>query len=87
MSIHTFQHIDLYSAALMFYIISFFHRIMKVATQFQGRGLNFAVADRQEFQDELEAEFGLGQSEEGDVPLVTIRTREGHKYTMQEEFT
>ncbi|KAI7806597.1 protein disulfide isomerase family A, member 7 [Triplophysa rosa] len=63
------------------------NRIMKVGTQFQGRGLKLAVADRQEFQDELEEEFGLGQSEEGDLPLVTIRTRAGHKYAMQEEFT
>lgn len=63
------------------------NRIMKVATQFQGRGLNFAVADRQEFQDELEEEFGLGLSEEGDIPLITIRTSAGHKYNMQEEFT
>uniref|UniRef100_A0A671Q8H8 protein disulfide-isomerase n=1 Tax=Sinocyclocheilus anshuiensis TaxID=1608454 RepID=A0A671Q8H8_9TELE len=63
------------------------NRIMKVATQFQDRGLSFAVADRQEFQDELEEEFGLGSSEGGDIPLVTIRTREGHKYSMQEEFT
>uniref|UniRef100_A0A8C0YL97 Protein disulfide-isomerase A3 n=2 Tax=Cyprinus carpio TaxID=7962 RepID=A0A8C0YL97_CYPCA len=63
------------------------NRIMKVATQFQDRGLSFAVADRQEFQDELEEEFGVGSSEGGDIPLVTIRTREGHKYSMQEEFT
>uniref|UniRef100_A0A8C1Y0P1 protein disulfide-isomerase n=1 Tax=Cyprinus carpio TaxID=7962 RepID=A0A8C1Y0P1_CYPCA len=63
------------------------NRIMKVVTQFQDRGLSFAVADRQEFQDELEEEFGLGSSEGGDIPLVTIRTREGHKYSMQEEFT
>lgn len=68
-----------------FLIVSF--RILKVATQFQDRGLSFAVADRQEFQDDLEEEFGLGSSEGGDIPLVTIRTREGHKYSMQEEFT
>lgn len=63
------------------------NRIMKVATQFQDRGLTFAVADRQEFQDELEEEFGVSSSEGGDVPLVTIRTRAGQKYSMQEEFT
>uniref|UniRef100_A0A672RR97 Protein disulfide-isomerase n=1 Tax=Sinocyclocheilus grahami TaxID=75366 RepID=A0A672RR97_SINGR len=62
------------------------NRIMKVVTQFLDRGLSFAVADRQEFQDELEEEFVLGSSEGGDIPLVTIRTREGHKYSMQEEF-
>ncbi|XP_051577765.1 protein disulfide isomerase family A, member 7 [Myxocyprinus asiaticus] len=63
------------------------NRIMKVATQFQDRGLSFAVADRHEFQDELEEEFGLGLSEGGEIPIVTIRTRAGHKYSMQEEFT
>ncbi len=60
---------------------------MKVATQFLERGLSFSVADRQEFKDELEEEFSLGSSEGGDIPLVTIRTREGNKYSMQEEFT
>lgn len=60
---------------------------MKVATQFQDRGLSFAVADRQEFQDELEEEFGVGSFEGGDIPLVTIRTTAGHKYSMQEEFS
>lgn len=58
-----------------------------MATQFQDRGLSFAVADRQEFQDELEEEFGVGSFEGGDIPLVTIRTTAGHKYSMQEEFT
>ncbi|XP_026084237.1 protein disulfide-isomerase A3-like [Carassius auratus] len=61
------------------------NRIMKVVTQFQDRGLRFAVADRQAFQDELK-EFGLDSSD-GDIPVVTIRTKEGIKYLMQEEFT
>lgn len=60
---------------------------MKVAVQFQSQGLNFAVANRQEFQEELEEEFGFGASDGGELPLVAIRTREGHKYTMQEEFS
>ncbi|KAG5271345.1 hypothetical protein AALO_G00178690 [Alosa alosa] len=63
------------------------NRVMKVAVQFQSEGLSFAVADRQEFQDELEEEFGFGASDGGELPLVAIRTREGHKYTMQEEFS
>uniref|UniRef100_A0A4W4GBN5 Protein disulfide-isomerase A3 n=1 Tax=Electrophorus electricus TaxID=8005 RepID=A0A4W4GBN5_ELEEL len=63
------------------------NRVMKVATQFQSSGLNFAVANREEFQDELEEDFGLGRSNGGELPIITIRTRAGHKYTMQEEFT
>ncbi|KAL2084549.1 hypothetical protein ACEWY4_020067 [Coilia grayii] len=63
------------------------NRVMKVAVQFQSQGLSFAVADRQDFQDELEEEFGFGASDGGELPLIAIRTREGHKYTMQEEFS
>nr|XP_023657071.1 protein disulfide-isomerase A3-like isoform X1 [Paramormyrops kingsleyae] len=60
------------------------NRVMKVASQFQSQGLHFAVADRQEFQDQLEEEFGVEPSELGELPLVTIKTREGNKYIMQE---
>uniref|UniRef100_A0A8C7LNR8 Protein disulfide-isomerase n=1 Tax=Oncorhynchus mykiss TaxID=8022 RepID=A0A8C7LNR8_ONCMY len=63
------------------------NRVMKVATQFQSQGLSYAVANRAEFQEELEEEFGLGPSDGGELPLITIRNREGHKYSMQEEFT
>ncbi|XP_048883078.1 protein disulfide isomerase family A, member 7 isoform X2 [Brienomyrus brachyistius] len=63
------------------------NRVMKVASQFHSQGLHFAVADRQEFQDQLEEEFGVEPSELGEMPLVTIKTREGSKYIMQEEFT
>uniref|UniRef100_A0A4W5N3Z3 Protein disulfide-isomerase A3 n=1 Tax=Hucho hucho TaxID=62062 RepID=A0A4W5N3Z3_9TELE len=63
------------------------NRVMKVATQFQSQGLSYAVANRAEFQEELEEEFGLGLSDGGELPLITIRNREGHKYSMQEEFT
>ncbi|KAG9355288.1 hypothetical protein JZ751_000126 [Albula glossodonta] len=48
---------------------------------------SYSVADRREFLEELEDEFGLGLSDGGELPMVTIRTREGHKYTMREEFT
>lgn len=58
-----------------------------MATRFLLHGLSFAVADREEFQDELEEEFGLHLSDGGEPPLVTIRTQAGHKYIMQEEFT
>uniref|UniRef100_A0A8C7G8W8 Protein disulfide-isomerase n=1 Tax=Oncorhynchus kisutch TaxID=8019 RepID=A0A8C7G8W8_ONCKI len=63
------------------------NRVMKVATQFQSQGLNYAVANRAEFQEELEEEFGLGPADGGELPLITIRNREGQKYSMQEEFT
>ncbi|XP_062847630.1 protein disulfide isomerase family A, member 7 [Trichomycterus rosablanca] len=63
------------------------NRVMKVATQFQSRGLSFAVADREEFQDELEEDFGLTPSDKGELPVVIIRTTAGHKYIMHEEFT
>ncbi|KAI1901475.1 hypothetical protein AGOR_G00034820 [Albula goreensis] len=63
------------------------NRVMKVASQFQSQGLSYSVADRREFLEELEDEFGLGLSDGGELPMVTIRTREGHKYTMREEFT
>ncbi|XP_076846743.1 protein disulfide isomerase family A, member 7 [Brachyhypopomus gauderio] len=63
------------------------NRVMKVATLFQSAGLRFAVANREEFQDELEEEFGFGLSDGGELPIITIRSTAGHKYTMQEEFT
>ncbi|XP_053537642.1 protein disulfide isomerase family A, member 7 isoform X2 [Ictalurus punctatus] len=63
------------------------NRVMKVATQFLSRGLSFAVADQEEFQEELAEEFGLQLSDGGEMPLITIRTRAGHKYIMREEFT
>ncbi|MBN3310035.1 PDIA3 isomerase, partial [Amia calva] len=62
------------------------NRVMKVASQFSGRGLSFVVADRAELGEELE-EFGLGVAEAGGVPLVALRTAAGHKYSMKEEFT
>lgn len=60
---------------------------MKVGSKYLSEGLTFAVANRKDFQDELEEDFGLGTSDGGDLPFVTIRTRLGHKYTMREEFT
>uniref|UniRef100_A0A8C7QGB3 protein disulfide-isomerase n=1 Tax=Oncorhynchus mykiss TaxID=8022 RepID=A0A8C7QGB3_ONCMY len=63
------------------------NRVMKVGSQFASQGLSFAVANRRDFVDELEEEFGLGSSDGGDLPFVTIRTQQGFKYTMREEFT
>uniref|UniRef100_A0A8C8C330 protein disulfide-isomerase n=1 Tax=Oncorhynchus tshawytscha TaxID=74940 RepID=A0A8C8C330_ONCTS len=63
------------------------NRVMKVGSQFASQGLSFAVANRKDFVDELEEEFGLGASDGGDLPFVTIRTQQGFKYTMREEFT
>uniref|UniRef100_H3CG96 Protein disulfide-isomerase n=1 Tax=Tetraodon nigroviridis TaxID=99883 RepID=H3CG96_TETNG len=62
-------------------------RVMKVASKYGGRGLTFSVASRKDFRSELEEDFGLGLSDGGELPVVTIRTKMGHKYTMREEFT
>lgn len=63
------------------------NRVMKVVSQFSGRGLTFSVANRKDFLWELQEDFGLGASAGGELPVVTIRTRMGHKFTMREEFT
>ncbi|XP_056154325.1 protein disulfide isomerase family A, member 8 [Lampris incognitus] len=63
------------------------NRVMKVASQYGSRGLSFAVANKKDFLSELEEDFGLGTSDGGGLPFITIRTRLGHKYTMREEFT
>lgn len=60
-------------------------RVMKVASRYAGRGLTFSVANRKDFLAELEEDFGL--SDGGELPVVTIRTKMGHKFTMREEFT
>lgn len=62
-------------------------RVLKVASQYKDHSLHFSVANRHDFIDELEEEFGLGTTEVSDMPFITIRTRLGHKYTMREEFT
>ncbi|XP_070543063.1 protein disulfide-isomerase A3-like [Ptychodera flava] len=61
------------------------NRVMKVAKNFEGQSINFAIASSSEFSHELES-FGLGDSS-GDLPLAAIVTNEGHKYPMKEEFT
>ncbi|XP_036001321.1 protein disulfide-isomerase A3 [Fundulus heteroclitus] len=63
------------------------NRVMKVASKYAGRGLLFSVANKRDFQAELEDDYGLGTSDGGELPFVTIRTKLGHKYTMREEFT
>ncbi|GAA6065494.1 protein disulfide isomerase family A, member 8, partial [Tachysurus ichikawai] len=63
------------------------NRVLKVASQYKDHSLHFSVANRHDFIDELEEEFGLGTTEVSDMPFITIRTRLGHKYTMREEFT
>lgn len=60
---------------------------MKVASKYAGGGLVFSVANKKDFLAELEDDFGLGMSDGGELPFVTIRTKLGHKYTMREEFT
>ncbi|XP_053575851.1 protein disulfide-isomerase A3-like [Bombina bombina] len=63
------------------------NRIMMVAKKFQDAGekLSYSIANWQEFSFEL-PEYGIHNSS-GDVPAVAIRTLEGHKYVMREEFT
>ncbi|KAM6974573.1 protein disulfide-isomerase A3-like [Tautogolabrus adspersus] len=63
------------------------NRVMKVGSKYSGRGLTFSVANKKDFLSELEEDFGLGTSDGGELPFVTIRTKMGHKYTMREEFT
>ncbi|XP_057684504.1 protein disulfide-isomerase A3-like isoform X2 [Corythoichthys intestinalis] len=63
------------------------NRVMKVASGYAGRGLSFSVANLEDFRAELEAEFGVGTADGGDLPVVTIRTKAGHKFAMREEFT
>uniref|UniRef100_A0A3Q0RH87 Protein disulfide-isomerase n=1 Tax=Amphilophus citrinellus TaxID=61819 RepID=A0A3Q0RH87_AMPCI len=63
------------------------NRVMKVVSKYAGRGLTFSVANKKDFLSELEEDFGVGMSDGGELPFVTIRTRLGHKYTMREEFT
>lgn len=58
-----------------------------MVSKYAGRGLTFSVANKKDFLSELEDDFGLGTSDGGELPFVTIRTRLGHKYTMREEFT
>lgn len=60
---------------------------MMVASKHPGRGLTFSVANKNDFLAELEDDFGLGTSDGGELPFVTIRTKLGQKYTMREEFT
>ncbi|TKS89245.1 T-complex protein 1 subunit gamma [Collichthys lucidus] len=63
------------------------NRVMKVGSNYAGRGLMFSVANKKDFLSELEDDFGLGTSDGEELPFVTIRTKLGHKYTMREEFT
>ncbi|XP_061597713.1 protein disulfide isomerase family A, member 8 [Cololabis saira] len=63
------------------------NRVMKVASKFPGRGLMFSVANKKDFLIELEDDYGLGMSDGGELPFVTIRTKLGHKFIMREEFT
>lgn len=63
------------------------YRVMKVAKSFldQGKKLNFAVANKNQFNHEV-SEFGLDGSS-GELPLVAIRSAKGDKYVMSEEFS
>lgn len=51
----------------------------------QGKKLNFAVASKSTFSNDV-SEFGLDVSA-GEAPVVAIRTAKGDKYVMAEEFS
>lgn len=74
----------LYLFVVFVYIVC---RVLKVASKFSSQGLLFSVANRNDFMEELEEEFGLSTSDGSELPFITIRTRTGDKYTMREEFT
>ncbi|XP_061576706.1 protein disulfide-isomerase A3 [Cololabis saira] len=63
------------------------NRVMKVAKSFldQGRKLNFAVANKNQFSHDV-SEAGLDAGP-GELPVVLIRTAKGDKYVMTEEFS
>ncbi|KAL0967938.1 hypothetical protein UPYG_G00260110 [Umbra pygmaea] len=63
------------------------NRVMKVAKSFldQGKELNFAVASKSSFSQDL-SEMGLDASS-GELPVVGIRTAKGDKYVMTQEFS
>jgi len=60
------------------------NRVMKVAKDFQG--LTFAVASKHDFAQQL-AEYGLDAKISEEKPLVAIKSAEGKKYVMEEEFS
>ncbi|XP_002740183.1 protein disulfide-isomerase A3-like [Saccoglossus kowalevskii] len=61
------------------------NRIMKVAKKLSDKKIFFAVANREEFSHEVEANGLTDKSV--DLPVVAIVTDEGHKYPMQADFT
>ncbi|KAG2470784.1 PDIA3 isomerase, partial [Polypterus senegalus] len=63
------------------------NRVMKVAKIFidQGKNLNFAVANKNTFSQDV-SEFGLDNTQ-SELPVVGIKTLKGEKYVMQEEFS
>uniref|UniRef100_A0A2K5DRX6 Protein disulfide-isomerase A3 n=1 Tax=Aotus nancymaae TaxID=37293 RepID=A0A2K5DRX6_AOTNA len=63
------------------------NRVMMVAKKFlvAGHKLNFAVASRKTFSQEL-SDFGL-ESTAGEIPVVAIRTAKREKFVMQGEFS
>jgi len=60
------------------------NRVMKVAKDFDG--LTFAVASKHDFAQEL-AEYGLDSRMSEEKPLVAVRSADGKKYIMEEEFS
>jgi len=59
------------------------NRVLKVAKEFPG--YNYAVSNKDDFQQEL-SEFGL-EYVSGDEPVVTARDASGQKYKMEDKFS
>ena len=57
---------------------------MKVAQLFRGKGVTFAVSNRDDYSSEM-TELGLAAAAE--KPVVGARNAEGQKFPMEEEFS
>ena len=59
------------------------NRVMKVAKEFSGKVMNFAIASKVDYARDL-GSFGL--DDKGDDPVVSIKSDDGSKYAMKEKF-
>ncbi|KAL9986344.1 hypothetical protein ACROYT_G000482 [Oculina patagonica] len=60
------------------------NRVLKVATEFKSKVMNFAIAAKADFSRDLDA---FGVSGESDDPVATIKSDDGSKYAMKEKFS
>ena len=57
--------------------------MLKVAAQFKNRVMHYAIADVDDFSNQLQ-EFGVQVS--GDDPVATIKSDDGSKFSMKDKF-